>query len=340
VGFILGEAGLLFTSTYALGKVAEGIGKVGVFVEEKTKIGQTVTESPVGQKAIEISEQLPSRPKFTGSGTEEWLIEHSDVYRAYAEKSITPGIVDVPDIGYVASRTMSEKVLGLPELESPYQVQGLQAIEAEAGAMSFANVPKTMILDPQVSGALENPITRQIFTLPTGLPVLPIEDIERASFLLPTLGIASIVGLQIASSQMATPMIKTDLASRVLPSIEAMSRLTKMSLPTISLSYDLASALASEETPISKTLQESMATPIQRTIQEPLTQTIQLPKTANVFPPEFVQLTPTHFPNQLSFDLYSKRLFKPKKPLRTGWERKYMWEFPVKGAKEMLKALK
>jgi hypothetical protein len=334
VGYVLGEVGLLLASTFAIGKVAEGLGKVGRFLEEKTKLKQTVVQSPIGQKAIAIGEKLPSRPKFTGSGAEEWLIEHSDVYREHAEKTISPGIVDVPDIGYVSPRTMSEKVLGLPELESPYPLKGMQPIEAEAGAMSFADVPRTMILDPQVSGALENPVTRQIFSLPSGLPFLDVGSVERASFLPQAIGLATVIGIQVGASQIGKGTIKTELPTRSLPKLESFTTVTPSLKSIVDLGSDvsLSPILASEASPIQGTMQE----PILKTIQIP--RTVQVPRTVQMGTPSFVQLKTPIFDRELPY-MPKMDMFISKRKGKSPWAKRYMWEFPVKGAKEVWKVL-
>jgi hypothetical protein len=84
----------------------------------------------------------------------------------------------------------------------------------------------------------------------------------------------------------------------------------------------------------------SEAVPIQRTLQEPIAKAIQTPKTAQAFPPEFVQVHVPVFPRQTSFNPDFNRLFKPERRKKgQGWSRRYIWEFPVKGPKELLKVV-
>jgi hypothetical protein len=233
----------------------------------------------------------------------------------FSEKEVTPGIVDVPDIGYAAPRTMSEKVLGLPELESPYQLKGLQPIEAEKGAMSFGEMPKTALLDPSVESLTRPPaITTEGWTPESVFPYVPRPELTARTpsvFLpsMPSVLISSLTGL---------PIIPGRPETRTSPR-------TALKEPTMQeLNLNLKQILSPLQSQVSETIQ----------IQQPQLKPIQVLKTDfTKFPSLKAQFeTPNPYTPRFDFSISTRKR-------KGGWEKRYMWEFPVKGPKKIWKNL-
>jgi len=105
--------------------------------------------------------------------------------------SVSQNIVDVPDTGYAAPRTMSEKVLGLPKLESPYLVKGLKGFEAEAAAWELGS--KATLLDPIGTGLLE---PSEAWTPSSIMPFIPKPELTaRAGLVSSGLQLPNLSGL-------------------------------------------------------------------------------------------------------------------------------------------------
>jgi hypothetical protein len=336
--FILGrgvaEVIKFYAFSWTAGMFVESIYALGSAIEETTGIKQKiVTSEPYIQftkgfeKGKEFIPSAMNQDELQQGKLSDVLARHSDSYRRYIESQVSYGGVDVPDIGMTAPRTMSEKALGLPKLEAPYQLKGVQPIEAEAGALSFATVPRTGIYDPQVSSALDNPVTRQMFGLPSGLPPLDTSSIERASFLPKLLGLSGIIGPEIMQSQIAGRNAKNDLLTRNLPKIEAWSTLSLKPLTDLGLGADLS--------PISMTKQEQRQKLV---LGQGLVPRLDIP--TPTVPTPTPQPTPQIFKwdNRSLPDMPKMSFFMPRRKGKS-WEKRYMWEFPVKGPKEMWKAV-
>ena len=235
------------------------------------------------------------------------------------------GVVDVPDIGYTAPRTMSEKVLGLPELKSPYQVTGFKALEAEATATEMGVAPKTAMIDPLAElvepPTLEKPIA--------GMPYLPKPEvtarIRDVGFMPQAFSVGGVLGLQALNLASKQP----ERSIRV-PSVSPLLRgVPKLDLG-LAMDPDIASSL--DLSPL--TIQSPSTAQLSKTMQIQSTQQVA----ETVFEPKYMQTF--QFTRQTPFDQDFNKLFTVgKRKKGGGWERRYMWTFPVKGPKETWKTL-
>jgi hypothetical protein len=259
--FLLGLGASEIVGTVAASEVAGAVvgvaGTVGERIEDATKIGQKIATSDLVQS---FKEGLQSGEEFVPNATdvteqemasgraEDWILAHSEAYHAYQSKQLSYGIVDVPDIGIVGSLTPSERMyaaIGDPlRLETPYTLKGLAPIEAEATAMSFADVPRTLILDPELVTPQELPITREIFTR-GGLPFIPEAPlIERPTMLPQLIGTSAFLGAQVLGADLPHAA-KSILGLKVSPVTRTVQRLDQPSMVDVAVEPDIAQTVDS-----------------------------------------------------------------------------------------------
>lgn len=178
-----------------------------------------------------MTKGTPSPIKWKGSRPESWLIEHSDWYAKRAAKSISYGLMDVPDVNVV----------------KPVSLAGL---EAEATATTLAVAPHTGMLDPLLLIPQELPITERLFALPS-LPYLPeFSAIKGSSFLPRLIGASTMLGLGFASLSKTSQQpkqverLKAFQESFSIPSLKSLSlmetRTKQRQVPALLLGLSLA----------------------------------------------------------------------------------------------------
>jgi hypothetical protein len=207
------------------------------------------------------------------------------------------------------------KLVGEQEiLETPESIRAIMTAE-KLGITPKASMIDPFLQDLETAPTLERPIA--------GMPYMPKPEVTArietgASFLPKVLGLAGIVGIQ-----------ATRFTSRTAPKVQVASRAMPSLKPTLDLAPDISAATMQGLEPIT----------IPITLQEPITKTIQSPRTTQILSPDFPQIQIPTFQQQFPYNP-NMELFKAKRKRKpTGWERKYLWEFPVKGPKEAWKAI-
>lgn len=243
---------------------------------------------------------------------------------------VSPGLVDVPDIGYTAPRTMSEKVLGLPESQAT-PLTGLKGMEAEATATSFGTMPRTALLDPEVMSLPSPPaITRFGWTPQSVFPYIPTPELTArttiglSTSVLPSI-LPSLAGLPIGKSQISTSLPKfetlpvTKVLTRTFLSPVERVNVNQMLKPSVALSSSVA--LAPMQVAETELMQKQILKPLQTQVLQP--EFIQLPRYRTVF-------------EQPNFDFFKFNFKQPRKHRGSAGARKGIWEFPIKGPRELL----
>ena len=201
----------------------------------------------------------------------------------------------------------------------PKELPTLKGWIAERTATGFGTMPKTALLDPETLFRFERPemLLRNIPYLPT--PELTAKVGLFSSGFLPKLAsVSTVLGFQalMRSTPTVSPLV------RGLPKLDSGLDLT----PDVATSLELSPLTAQSS------LTEQMAKVSQIQIQR------QIPRTIQDFPPEFVQLKTPRFARQTPFTL-DFTLSKSSSRKKGAWEKRYMWEFPVKGPKELWKVV-
>jgi hypothetical protein len=137
------------------------------------------------------------------------------------------------DVGFKLSKELMKRfpqvlkpaeILDIPNLPE-YSLKGM---EAEATALSFANVLRTGILDPELTSPLESPLTRYLFSNPESPILPPLEALSRPSMLsrlLPqALGIGGYLGSQVLPRAKPSQVVKPTLLQRGILKPSTLSR--------------------------------------------------------------------------------------------------------------------
>jgi hypothetical protein len=288
------------------------------------KVWEALPESIIGP-VEKVGEKItqPISKKF--GALKEWI----------TGEKVAPslGIVDVPDIGYTAPRTMSEKVLGLPESASPYQL-GFKGMEAEATAMEMGVVPKTAILDPMLTVPTELPLTQQLYAFPS-LPYLPSSELlgKATVSLIPI--VAGALAIQIPkllpspkakAFEESFPLFKQKLFPEV-PTVTRQKERTSL-IPKISVLTSTSTIQAQETKQSQATRQASKQTTKQ---QQKLIQSL-----TSGFTPKLMAQTIPNLPYESTT---RKRKRKRKATSPTGLYGRYPRMYPVATAKQVLKEM-
>lgn len=182
------------------------------------------------------------------------------------------------DVGFKLSKELMKR---FPQVLKPAEIldignlpeYSLKGMEAEATALSFADVVRTGILDPELRSPLESPLTRYLFSNPDSPILPPLEALSRPSILsrlLPqALGIGGYLGSQVLPRAKPSQVVKPALLQR------------EMLKPSLLSKSILGSGLALQQKGALeqglKTLQLQKSTQVQKTIQ--LQKSLQLQKT-------------------------------------------------------------
>jgi hypothetical protein len=229
-----------------------------------------------------------------------------------------PGVVDVPDIGYTSPRTMSEKVLGLPELKAPYQLKGLGPLEAEATAMELGIAPKTALIDPLAELVEPPTLVKPI----AGMPWLPTPELTAklpVKSVIPKL--ISFAGLSGLSATRAGPKAPLDVPTQLKP--EMPTRFTFDTRPEISLKMDTEYALGLKSGQSVSQIAESITKQV--TIQQVSTRQLQRQLQIQ----KQIQIPDFDFKKEFAMP-------KPSRQRKRGTGL-YLWEFPIADPSKLLK---
>lgn len=193
-----------------------------------------------------------------------------------------------------------------------FVLPSMRGLEAEATATGFGTIPRTALLDPELTSVLENPITREIFSEPSVSRLFALQSVERTGFLptaIFTAGLLGLLSVSRSTQKLGTPS-RTDL----------------------NLSPDIATFLDLSPLTGQGLRNEQIVIPTQ------IQTTIQIPKMDLPTPHIPDMKLPSRFDRQTPFD-FKLDVFKSPRRKKGAWEKGYIWEFPVKGSKALWKNL-
>jgi len=298
----------------------EGMGSLEGFMKGEIVKGKYVGEG--------LTHEIP-RP--SGTSSLEGFMKGKIVKGEYIGEGLTHGLErpkGFGDLSFARLKSLIDLDIPLTSQEQfvvekaifgePKELPTLKGWIAERAATGFGTMPKTALVDPETLFRFERPEM-----LLRNIPYLPHPELTAkvgSSGFLPKLVSAStVIGLQ--AFQVAMPKVKSQPLVSSVPSIG------------LDLAPDLASIL--DLSPL--TAQSEMTAQMSKVTQVQVTR--QIPRNMQAFSPEFKQLQTPRFDKQNPFNQNFNDLFKSDKRKKSAYEKRYMWEFPVKGPKELWKVI-